>query len=433
MICVNCGNENAEGARFCNSCGATLSPSQIPVGIGSLAASGEVGAAIQAEEKDELIGRTIEGRYRIDGLIGLGSVYRVTRLLIGDEVAMKILHTERVADPHAGERFRREAQAAARLKHPNAVSIHDFGITSDGLQYLVMELLEGQSLRQIIKQEGPLPSSVAAEITTQVCAALDEAHRRHIVHRDIKPDNIIIHSSLAGLRVKVLDFGIAKLRDDVASHLTQTGSVMGTPHYMSPEQCLGEELDSRADIYSMGIVLYEMLCGRVPFNSPVSTAVVVQHVNQPPQSLRTINTGISQQVEAVVFHALEKRRDARPATAGALARELTAAVHPTGLQAQGHSTWPQMSGPLQPREMSQPISRGQPPTHVTEETVIRGAARTPTANEMPATVHLRTAPTSRGGPTPSVRSTPLDRLRHLTGSTVPSGALGAARTNQRLY
>ena len=409
MICVNCGNENAEGARFCNSCGATLSAAHIHAGVGSLAASGQVVATIGAEAKDELIGLTIEGRYRIDSLIGLGgmgAVYRATRLLIGDEVAMKILHTERGADPHAGERFRREAQAAARLKHPNAVGIHDFGITSDGLQYLVMELLEGLSLRQIIKQEGPLPASATAEITTQVCAALDEAHRRHIVHRDIKPDNIIIHSTIGGLRVKVLDFGIAKLRDDVGSHLTQTGSVMGTPHYMSPEQCLGEELDSRADIYSMGIVLYEMLCGRVPFNSPISTAVVVQHVNQSPPSLRAINIGISPEVEAVVFHALEKQRDARPLTAGALAQELTAAVHSTSLHAPSHSTWPQTSGPL------------QPPTHVTDETVRRGGARTPTANEMPATVHLPAAQAS--GPTPSVRS------------TVPSGTLGLTKPNQRL-
>jgi serine/threonine protein kinase len=409
MICAACANENAEGARFCNNCAASLSPSQIPAGVGSLAASGQIDAISDADKKDELIGRTIEGRYRIDSLIGfggMGSVYRVTRLLIGDEVAMKILHTERVADPRVGERFRREAQAAARLKHPNAVSIYDFGITSDGLQYLVMELLEGLSLRQIIKQEGPLSPSVAAEITTQVCAALDEAHQRHIVHRDIKPDNIIINSTTAGLRVKVLDFGIAKLRDDVASHLTQTGSVMGTPHYMSPEQCLGEELDSRADIYSMGIVLYEMLCGRVPFSSPVSTAVVVQHVNQPPQSLRTINTGISPQVEAVVFHALEKQRDARPPTAGALAQELTTAVHSTGMQTPSHATWPQMSGTY------------QPPTHVSEETVVRSAVGTPAANEMPATVHLRAAQAS--GPTPSVRS------------TVPSGALGVTKRNPRL-
>jgi serine/threonine protein kinase len=409
MICSQCQCPNSDSARFCNDCGATLALSQSADGVKTLTTSNENAATIEAEKKDKLIGRTIEGRYRIDGLIGLGgmgSVYRVTRLLIGDEVAMKILHTEGAADPRAGERFRREAQAAARLKHPNAVSIYDFGITSDGLQYLVMELLEGLSLRQIIKQQGSLPSSVAAEITTQVCAALDEAHQRHIVHRDIKPDNIIINSTNTGLRVKVLDFGIAKLRDDVASHFTQTGSVMGTPHYMSPEQCLGEELDSRADIYSVGIVLYEMLCGRVPFNSPVSTAVVVQHVNQPPQSLRTINTGISPQVEAVVLHALEKRRDARPPTASALARELTAAVHPTSVQAPSHSTRPPMFGPL------------QSPSHNTEETVVRSAARTPTANGMAATVYLPAAQAS--GPTPSARS------------TVPSGALVVTKPNQRL-
>ena len=148
------------------------------------------------------------------------------------------------------------------------------------------------------------------------------------VHRDLKPDNLIVHATNSGLHVKVLDFGIAKLRDlaVTASALTQTGSVMGTPHYMSPEQCLGEELDHRSDIYSLGIVLYEMLAGVVPFNSPTSNAVVVQHVSQAPPALRALNAGISPAVEAVVHRALEKQRDARPQTAGMLAQMLTAAV-----------------------------------------------------------------------------------------------------------
>jgi serine/threonine protein kinase len=386
---------------LCVACGAALT---FEGGTPQQYVGGQDAAQV---ERDPLVGSTIVGKYKIDAIVGaggMGAVYRATRLLIGDQVAVKILHAEQ-NDPKAADRFRREAQAAARLKHPNAVTIHDFGITDDGLQYLVMEFVDGQSLRQIIKEQGPLTPSAAAEICNQTCAALDEAHRGNIIHRDIKPDNIIINSTVTGLRVKVLDFGIAKLRDDVASHLTQTGSVMGTPHYMSPEQCLGEELDSRADIYSMGIVLYEMLCGRVPFSSPVSTAVIVQHVNQLPQSLRTINTGISPQVEAAVFHALEKGREARPPTAGALAQELIAAVHSTSTQAQSHSTWPQMSGPRQPL------------AHITEETVMRAAVRTPAANELPATVHLPAAQAS--GPTPSVRS------------TVPSGALGVTRTNQR--
>ena len=189
-----------------------------------------------------------------------------------------------------------------------------------------MELVEGESLRRIIQQKGPLTPSAAAEIMNQVCAALDEAHRHHVLHRDLKPDNIIVNVTDAGLRVKVLDFGIAKLRDDTAGNLTQTGSILGTPHYMSPEQCIGEELDSRSDIYSLGVVLYEMLTGVVPFRSPSSAAVVVQHVNQAPPSPRALNPSITMPVEIAVLHALEKSREGRPQSAGALAQELTAAV-----------------------------------------------------------------------------------------------------------
>ncbi|MEP7337135.1 MAG: serine/threonine-protein kinase, partial [Acidobacteriota bacterium] len=256
---------------------------------------------------------------------------RATRLMIGDTVALKVLHAEQVADPNAPERFRREAQAAARLKHPNAVMIHDFGISREGLVYLVMELVEGQSLRQMIGQHGPCTPAIATEIMSQACAALDEAHRQQIVHRDIKPDNIIVkatdRTNGGGFRVKVLDFGIAKMRDQAASasSLTQTGSVMGTPHYMSPEQCLGEELDSRSDVYSLGVVLYEMLTGAVPFNATVSTAVAVQHVSQAPPPLRSINPYVPPGVEAAVLQALAKQRDARPQTAGALAQMLAAA------------------------------------------------------------------------------------------------------------
>jgi len=345
MICQTCQSTNNEQARFCQSCGAALAVSSglpaghetnidvtddevtrvrepFPKGPGSSSA----GVSNHNDTlKDPLTGRTIEGKYRIEaklGAGGMGAVYRATRLVIGDEVAIKILHSEQ-NEPRAGERFRREAQAAARLKHPNAVNIYDFGVTDDGLQYLVMELVEGESLRRIIKQQGPLTPTAAAEIVSQVCAALDEAHRRQIIHRDIKPDNIIVDVSANRLRVKVLDFGIAKLRDDTAGNLTQTGSVLGTPHYMSPEQCLGEELDSRSDIYSLGIVLYEMLAGVVPFNSPISTAVVVQHVNQPPPSLRATNLSISANVERVVMHALAKKRENRQQTAGELAEELT--------------------------------------------------------------------------------------------------------------
>jgi serine/threonine protein kinase len=279
---------------------------------------------------DGLIGTTLDGKYRLDaqlGVGGMGAVYRGTRVLIGDEVAIKVLLPDTDVNPEAAERFRREARTAARLKHPNAVAIYDFGVTPDGLMYLVMEFVEGRSLRQMIRQQGALDLQPVTEITTQVCAALEEAHHQDIIHRDIKPDNIIVREMQSGLRVTVLDFGIAKLRDLTVSNLTQTGSVMGTPQYMSPEQCMGEGLDTRSDIYSVGIVLYEMLCGMVPFNSPTSTAVAVQQVTQAPPPPRSLNPGISPAVEAVVLHALEKKREARPQSAAALAQELKAAAY----------------------------------------------------------------------------------------------------------
>ena len=256
----------------------------------------------------------------------MGTVYRAKRLLIGDTAAVKVLNQTQVADPYAVERFRREAQAAARLKHPNVVTIYDAGISEEGLLYFVMELVEGPNLRALIKQQGPLTQGAAAEIIRQVCAALDESQRQGVVHRDLKPENIVVQQTPTGLRVKVLDFGIASLRDLTVSRLTQTGQIVGTPYYMSPEQCVGEELDGRSDIYSLGVVMFEMLTGIVPFNSPTPSAIVVQHVNQQPPSLRALNVSISPAVEAAVLHAMAKRREDRPQTAGALAQELLAAV-----------------------------------------------------------------------------------------------------------
>jgi tRNA A-37 threonylcarbamoyl transferase component Bud32 len=279
---------------------------------------------------DPLVGRVIDGKYRIDAEIGAGgmaTIYRATRLHIGDVVAIKVLHSELLRDPQFAERFKREAQAAARLKHPNVVAIYDFGVSEDGVIYLVMELVEGPNLRTIIKDTGPMSAGIAAEIIRQVCAALTEAHRQHVVHRDIKPANIAVETTPDGPRVKVLDFGIASLRGGgVAATFTQTGAVLGTPAYMSPEQCLGEELDGRSDIYSLGVVLFEMLCGVVPFNSPTSTAVVMQHVQQAPPPLRVLNASVSPAVEAVVLRALAKRPEERFQTARDFADALTTAV-----------------------------------------------------------------------------------------------------------
>src|SRR5262245_4087239 len=347
MVCPNCGNVT-DGNRFCIQCGAKLASPLAPT---EPASGGAKSPAVVSplSASGALTGRTLDQKYYLEsklGVGGMGTVYRASRLRIGDQVAVKVLHPDQMADPQAVERFRREAQTAARLMHPNVVTVYDFGVSSEGLNYQVMELAEGESLRRLVKRHGRLAETAAAEIILQVCAALDEAHRQGIVHRDIKPENILVQTIPGGLRVKLLDFGVAALRDVKAGRLTRTGAAVGTPHYMSPEQCLGEELDGRSDIYSLGIVLFEMLTGVVPFDSPTTTAIVVKHVNDPPPPPRTLNPKISRAVESVALRALEKRRDSRPQTAGEMAKELIAAAgsaragspHPTKVVALGAVT-----------------------------------------------------------------------------------------------
>ncbi len=336
MICPNCGIQNRRNVRFCPGCGAAM-PSTEPLSSDSSGASvdslpRDTGPRASRDmSADDLVGYTLDNKYRIVEKIGsggMGSIYKATRMHIGDTVAVKVLHPDSVGDKKAIERFRREAQAAARLKHNNAVGIYDFAVSPNNLVYIVMELVEGKNLARIIKEQGPLQPSFAVEIISRVCSALDEAHRQNIVHRDLKPDNILVNATSNDLTVKVLDFGIAKLCDLSAevSTLTQKGMLVGTPQYMSPEQCMGEEIDGRADIYSLGIVLYEMLTGMLPFNSPTPTAIIVQHVTQPPPPLRQINSDVPPRLEQAVMHALEKRKEDRPQLASEFARELIASV-----------------------------------------------------------------------------------------------------------
>ena len=331
MICPNCGNVS-EGERTCAKCGAGLSPPVAPIAP----APGEMASPVadsQPSGSGDLTGRTLDQKYYLESKLGAGgkgTVYRARRLQIGDRVVVKVLHPDQVADPKAIERFRHEAQTAASLKHPNILTIYDFGVSSEGLSYLVMESSEGENLRHLIDRQGKLTETEAVDIIRQVCAALDEAHRHNVVHRSIKPDNILAQTLPGGVQVKVLDFGISSLRNVTASRLTRTGSVVGTPHYMSPEHCLGEELDGRSDIYSLGIVLFEMLTGVVPFASSIPTAIVVKQIYEPPPRPRDLNPSISPDVESVVLRVLEKWRDARPQTAGEMARELIGAVNSAG-------------------------------------------------------------------------------------------------------
>ncbi len=329
MICPKCQTTNSEGYAFCINCGESISDSPIGEKTERLVYTPNLSnATVSSVTSDNLSGNTLDGKYQLEAKIGeggMGVVYVATRLHIGDKVAVKVLHSDKMSDPTAGERFRREVQMAAQLKHPNVVSIYDYGMTQNGLHYIVMELVEGKTLRQLIAKQGVLPLPVISTITSQVCAALDEAHRQGLIHRDIKPDNISVQETPDGLRVKVLDFGIAKLQES-SSNLTQTDTIVGTPKYMSPEQCSGEAVSGSSDIYSFGVVLYEMVCGVVPFNAPSSTAVAVQQVTKLPTPPRQINKTVSLELEMVVLHALEKEAENRPTSATALAQELNNAI-----------------------------------------------------------------------------------------------------------
>ena len=293
---------------------------------------------ITKTERDEFIGLVIEDKYQIEEKIGeggMGKVYRATHIQIGHTVAIKILHSQLATDQTAIERFRREARAAAYIQHPNAVAVTDFGVMKDtGMAYLVMEFLTGIELRQMIKERKQLDYEETFIIVHQTCSALQAAHVKGIIHRDLKPDNIWLLKSEDDIpRVKVLDFGIAKLKTDTESNqLTQQGMIVGTPYYMSPEQCKSEELDARSDIYSMGIILYEMLTGQVPFLAATPVGVVLKHANEAPRPLRELRDSIPEQLEAVVLRALQKERKDRQESAVQLAQELENALYEAGVE-----------------------------------------------------------------------------------------------------
>jgi serine/threonine-protein kinase len=320
MFCTKCGKPNDDSSAFCTKCGATL---KRPSAQNTPQPSGNTPVF------QDLTGQIIDGKYQLTAKIGsggMGNVYRAKRIIFGDEAAIKILHLNQSQNPQATQRFLHEAQTSAKFKHTNAVAIYDIGTTPNGLPFLVMELVQGKNLRQLLREKKIIPLDLIVTITMQTCSALDEAHRLGIIHRDIKPENIILSKTATGWQIKVLDFGIAKIQDDNDLNLTLPGNAMGTPQYMSPEQCLGEKLDSRSDIYSFGVVLYEMLCGSTPFNSAVPSAVVVQHVNEKPQPLTKHNPEISKHINKIVIRALEKKCEKRPQTAGNLAKEFLQAV-----------------------------------------------------------------------------------------------------------
>jgi len=267
------------------------------------------------------LGDVLGGRYRLVELLGQGgmaTIYRATDAQLGREVAVKVLHPQYGRDPDFVARFKQEAQAAASLSHPNIVGVYDFGTDADG-PYIVMELVDGEDVATLLARNGPLPPRQAARLAAEVAHALAAAHARGIVHRDVKPGNILVSSDG---RVKVADFGIARAWAD--ARLTLPGVTLGSVHYFSPEQALGEQATEKSDIYSLGIVLYELLTGRRPWEGDNAAAVAMARISAPPPLVSDVRPNVPPVLEAIDRKALSPDPAARYPTADAMADALEA-------------------------------------------------------------------------------------------------------------
>jgi tRNA A-37 threonylcarbamoyl transferase component Bud32/DNA-binding CsgD family transcriptional regulator len=307
MVCQKCGARFSSEARLCAYDGTSLTPLS----------------------DDPLIGTVFADRYDIMTQIGVGgmsTVYKARHKFMGSHVAIKILAPRLVPDLKNIKRFRQEAQVTSTLTHPNIVTAHDFGITPQGQIFLIMDYIEGRTLAAVIEEQGSLPLDRALNIFVQLCDALEHAHRRKVIHRDLKPGNIIISQDEDGEHVKVVDFGIAKISRDIGPHngsLTVQGEVFGSPVYMSPEQCTDSSMDQRSDLYSLGCLMFESLTGCPPFCGSNTCETIRQQVFETTPAMQDVcEHKVPGQLEQVVRRCLEKDPASRFKSAGEVREEL---------------------------------------------------------------------------------------------------------------
>ncbi len=297
----------------------------------------EDSSVLTAVEDDPLIGTKIAGRYTVMSVVGrggMGVVYKAKHDLMDRLVAIKMLHSHLVSDAEALKRFHREAKAVSRVQHPHTVTLYDFGITPNGQPFIVMDYIEGTHLKRIISQYGPVPLAKTAHIFKQVVEALTCAHKEGVIHRDLKPENIMLTKRGNDDEwVEVVDFGISMLmateQSPKISRITRIGDVCGSPPYMSPEQCISSlQIDTRSDIYSLGVVLYEALTGRLPFRTKSAVEMIDCHLYAPPTPLRVANTELAccESLNSLLVKALQKEPDNRQQTMEEFGAQLSEAI-----------------------------------------------------------------------------------------------------------
>ena len=327
LLCPHCNHQLRATAKFCDDCGYSLTT--------SLDSTLPMMPAPPSSPTDSFVGIILNGKYQIISEIGkggMGHVYRAKHLGLLEDIAIKLIDKKFVADANAVERFKREARAAAKLRHPNVIGILDIDETPEPNRrpYIVMELVEGKSLKRVLKEEGKLTINRAVALMIEICKAVSFAHRNGVIHRDIKPDNIMViqRDGEAGESIKVLDFGLAKVREsEDEPSITHMGTLMGTPFYMSPEQCRGDELDTRSDVYSLATVLYEMISGAPPFSGSNVTSVCSKHQYEPIPALDS-SLNVPAEIAKAIERGLAKNRNERVSNAQQFSQELqTAYAH----------------------------------------------------------------------------------------------------------